>query len=279
MKHRPNGAFIWSVALHIVLGAGLVWLLAIPIPIHEWWKAPAEPAAEHVAYIVVPDRAPTATAGRSGGNNRPEAVRRSPAIDAPTTIPSSIPQPATHPSPAAGGGAGPVVGSGGPEVGVRPSYSDPRIWLPPGEVVGPAKTQSERLDSVLVAHLQPYIDSLRQLADHPGKAPDDWTFGSGSGKWGIDPKHIYLGGHSIPTAILALLPLSKGANPVTTGENKALAYERTDIQYQAQRAMNEEEFKEAVKRIRERKQREHDAELADRKRQREKSDTATVIHP
>lgn len=279
MKRRPNGAFIWSVVLHVVLGAALVWVLAVPTPIRDWWKAPPEPQPERVTYVQAPTQPAPSTLGRSGGNGRPRTTERAAPLVAPSGIPSTIPQPARRSAAAPGGGTGPVVGNGGPEVGVTPSYSDPRIWLPPGAVIGPTRTQSQRLDSVLVAHLQPYIDSLQQLADHPGKAPGDWTFGSGSGKWGIDPKHIYIGGHSIPTAILALLPLSKGANPITTGENKALAYQRADILYNAQRAMNEEEFNEAVKRIRERKQREHDAELADRKRQKARSDTATVIHP
>jgi BRCT domain type II-containing protein len=46
-----------------------------------------------------------------------------------------------------------------------------------------------------------------------------------------------------------------------------------EIQEQAQRAMNEEEFREAVKRIRERKEREHEAELA-RKKADQQSKTA-----
>jgi hypothetical protein len=46
-----------------------------------------------------------------------------------------------------------------------------------------------------------------------------------------------------------------------------------EIMEQAQRAMNEEEFREAVKRIRERKEREHEAELA-RKKAAEKAKTA-----
>ena len=109
-----------------------------------------------------------------------------------------------------------------------------------------------------------------------GKAPGDWTFGKGGGKWGIDPRNIYIAGHSIPTAILALLPLNKGANPITSNENKALAFQRQEILENAQRAMNEDEFRAAVKRIRERKQREHDAEQADRKKHKQVADTIAV---
>jgi predicted ribosome quality control (RQC) complex YloA/Tae2 family protein len=90
----------------------------------------------------------------------------------------------------------------------------------------------------------------------------------------MDRNKIYIGDHSIPTAILALLPLNSGTNPIKNREERALNAQRVEIQEQAQRAMNEEEFREAVKRIRERKEREHQAELA-RKKAAEQSKTAS----
>jgi hypothetical protein len=279
MTRRPSGAFVLSVALHIVLGAALVWLLAMPLPFHQWFVRQPEQPIEHLSFIQVPNRGPS-TPGRSGGDNTPETPKRRPRpIVAPTTTPTSIPTLPAKPAPRTPeGGAGPVVGAGGVEVGIMPSFSDPRLWLPPGPAMGAPRSQSQRLDSVIVARLQPYLDSMQAIAATQGKAPGDWTFGKGSGKWGMDPKNIYIGGHAIPTAILALLPLNKGANPITSNENKTLAFERVEILENAQRAMNEDEFREAVKRIRERKQREHDADLKDRQQKKQQSDSA-VVHP
>src|SRR5690606_3352566 len=33
---RPSGSLLISVVLHIVLGAGLIWVLSIPYSFHDW---------------------------------------------------------------------------------------------------------------------------------------------------------------------------------------------------------------------------------------------------
>ena len=148
---------------------------------------------------------------------------------------------------------------------MSPSFEDPRVWLPPGQVQGTPRSPAERLDSALVSVLRTHQDSLNALAEARGREPGDWTFEKGGKKWGMDRNKIYIGDHSIPTAILALLPLNSGSNPIKNREERALNAQRVEILEQAQRAMNEEEFREAVKRIRERKEREHQAELAQKK--------------
>ena len=101
---------------------------------------------------------------------------------------------------------------------------------------------------------------MNAIAAAQGREPGDWTFEKGGKKWGMDKRNIYIGDHSIPTAILALLPLNSGSNPVKNREERNLNLQRQEINEQAQRAMNEAEFREAVKKIRERKEREHRAE-------------------
>jgi len=78
-------------------------------------------------------------------------------------------------------------------------------------------------------------------------------------KYGIDPQYIHLGKFSIPTAILGLLPLNVQANPVLAESNKISYQLNSDIRSQAQRGMNEADFRKAVKSIRERKERERNA--------------------
>lgn len=106
---------------------------------------------------------------------------------------------------------------------------------------------------------------MNAIAAAQGRKPGDWTFEKGGKKWGMDSRNIYIGDHSIPTAILALLPLNSGSNPIKNREERDLNFQREEIFEQAQRAMNEEEFREAVKKIRERKEREHEAEQARKK--------------
>jgi hypothetical protein len=278
-KRKPSGALVLSIGLHLVLIVGLVWLMAVPLPFERWLGEHRNvPVEEHIGYLQVPNDGVTRQ-GRNGGNNVPKERTRSRPFVAPTTTPTSIPKASSQASsPSGGQGTGAKVGTGGVEAGITPSFSDPRLWLPPGPVMGVPRSQSQRLDSVLMARLQPHLDSLEAIAEHQGKAPGDWTFNKDGKKWGIDPKNIYIGDHKIPTAILALLPLNKGANPITSGENKQFAYQHEMIQYNAQQAMNEEEFREAVKRIRERKQREHDDEMKDRQRHKQQSDS-TIAQP
>lgn len=263
---RPSGSLLVSIALHVVLGAALLWVLSIPYPFHNWLfpTAPEAKPVERISYVTLPGGG---VPGRAGGEGRPSATpRRAPPLVAPGAVPTAVPraEPGAPAAPPAGGGG---RGGGGNALrqGITPSFEDPRVWLPPGDVQQPPKSPAERLDSALVSTLRVHQDSMNAVAAAQGRKPGDWTFEKGGKKWGIDSKHIYIGDHSIPTAILALLPLNSGSNPIKNRQERDLNFQRQEIMEQAQRAMNEEEFREAVKKIRERKQREHDAEQARKK--------------
>ena len=255
MKYRPSGSLFVSIAIHIVVGAGLIYILSLPYPLRELIrreKASSVPA-ERIGFIALPEQGEPRP-GRSGGDGRPTSTPAAqPEIVAPSVVPEGIPEPpAEQPQPE--GGSGPVVGRGGPLRGIVPSYSDPRLWSgPSAEVVAP-KSASERLDSVIVAEVQTHLDSV--AANTPGRRPTDWTFERNGKKYGLDENKIHLGSFSIPSAILALLPLNAQANPTAYERERSLNAMRQDIQYHAQRAMNDDEFRERVKRIRERKERE-----------------------
>ena len=88
------------------------------------------------------------------------------------------------------------------------------------------------------------------------RKPGDWTFEKGGKTYGIDQQYIRLGKVSIPTALLALLPINTTGNPTVNERNRAQNQLRSDIFSNAQRGMNEADFKKAVKSIRERKERE-----------------------
>ena len=130
-----------------------------------------------------------------------------------------------------------MVGSGGPARGIRPTYSDPRVWVAPGEIVAAPKSAKEKLDSVVADIIGPYNDSIAAAAG--GRQPGDWTIDRNGKKWGVDPKYIHLGKFSIPTAVLALLPMNMTGNPTMMDRNKLQNQLHSEIFWNAQRGMNE----------------------------------------
>jgi hypothetical protein len=157
-------------------------------------------------------------------------------------------------------GAGPIVGTGGPSRGVRPQYTDPRVWEPPGQVVAAPKTVAQTIDSLIADAIAPYNDSVAAVAQR--RDPTDWTVEKGGYKWGVDKRAIHLGPFSIPTALLAMLPLNLQGNPTTMERDRSFAMMNRDISIHAQQAINEADFMKAVRSIRERKERERAAALA-----------------
>ncbi|HVF39469.1 MAG TPA: hypothetical protein VM939_06165 [Gemmatimonadaceae bacterium] len=249
--------FLASVAVHAVLALALVKFLISPMAFTMIFgrAKSAEIPAERIGFLALPKATGAPVAGRSGGDGRPETRVTPRPLTAPTTVPSTIPAPPPSTAqPAPEEGSGPLVGTGGPSRGIRPSYSDPRLWPTPGDIVAAPKTAKERLDSAVASIIAPFNDSAAAVAGQ--RKPGDWTFEKGGQKYGIDPQFIRLGKVSIPTAILAMLPMNVTGNPIMNERNKAQNQLNADIQRYARQGMNEADFKKAVKSIRERKERE-----------------------
>ncbi len=258
-ERRIDGSLLVSIALHIVVGVALTLILSIPNPIKQWltMQHGEPPQVEHITYVATP------TAGsakvQSGGDNVPvRGKTRSRPLAAPTTIPTTVPPAPISTEPPSG--SGPVVGAGGPGEGVTPSYGDPRVWAPTGPTYYAPKTQADRLDSAISLRVFAHNDSMALY--NSGRKPGDWTFEKNGEKYGMDQQKIYLGKLALPTALLALLPLNVQGNPARYQNDRMKESQRQEIFLNAQRAMDNDEFKDAVKHIRERKDREHKAELA-----------------
>jgi hypothetical protein len=235
--------------------------------------------AERIGFVrVSPPADPSAvrTAGRSGGDGRP--VRRTqqpaaPAPAAPTEVPSEIPPPSAAPAEPAGG-SGDVVGAGGATEGIRPNYTDSRLWTRPGSGPTAPKTPKERIDSVIADRFGPVRDSIARAQAYAAgqRGPGDWTVKGPGGKWGMDQGSIHLGKVKIPNAVLALLSEqfqeSLRGNPIEMDRERRLAAIRSDLMQHAQREMSEDEFRTAVRRIRERKDKERAAKAAQQEQQR-----------
>lgn len=268
-RRRPSGAWITSVAIHMVVA--LLFIQALlsrhPFFMSFGYQTPA-PVVQHIGFLSLPQPKlhGAATPGRNGG----DGISRKPRVVqmpvAPSSVPTALAAPPKGPPVASNGpSSGPLIGGGGQLRGIQPRYEDARVWHGPGQVASAPKTATERLDSVIVADIGAYNDSVR-IANGGKRAPGDWTFEKNGQKYGIDSKYIRLGPFSIPTAVLAMLPINLTGNPTTYERNKSLTSRHDEIFEQAQRGINNADFDKAVKSIRERKERERKEAEAEKKK-------------
>jgi len=258
-RKKPSASFLVSVGVHLVVAVALMRMLILNADFSSSPKRQSD-VQERVGYVRLATPGEKPTSGKAGGDGRPARPREIHVV-APTVIPSTIPAPApatTKPTPDEG--SGPLVGGGGPSRGVRPSYSDGRLWTPPAGIVATPKTVAQTIDSLIAEGIAPYNDSIAAVARR--RDPTDWTIEKGGYKWGIDKRAIRLGPVSIPTALLAMLPLNLQGNPTTIERDRSYAAMNRDITWHAQQAINDADFMKAVRSIRERKERERAAALA-----------------
>lgn len=209
-------------------------------------------------------------------NPNPNAISTSP-----VEAPSGNPAPPSRADTGSGGrttGTGNGVGAIDPNLrGVKPDFSDPRVWQGPvGNGVAPGRNGAERLDSIMGYAITSARDSLDSLARAQGKydrKPGDWTKTDKDGnKWGWDGTGIRLGKVVIPNALLGLLPLNAqrgmSGNFTEMDREKRLAQSRSDIQRMSERALGDKEFRMLANELRDRRERE--------RRDRLKAPSATV---
>jgi hypothetical protein len=172
-----------------------------------------------------------------------------------------LPQPAPAPQ---------VADTGTPaqpaEIGrIGPGLAEGRLWvrplpLPPRELAQRlTKSHAQLVDSAVTAIVQQYLDSIANDPASKNQGLPSWTTQLAGKKFGIDSKNIYIAGLKIPAAVLALLPIPAG----NIDQNRAYSHLmdiRADIMYAAQRAATMEEFKQVIKEIRERKEKEREFE-------------------
>lgn len=158
---------------------------------------------------------------------------------------------------------------------LRPRLGDGRLWvqplpLPPQELAQRlTRTHIELVDSAVSEIVQQYIDSILTTPNPFSAKPPDWTTKIGGKTFGIDQNFIHLGGLKIPSAVLALLPIPQVSN-VDLRAAQRMNDIRADLQYAAQRAQTMEDFKRAIREVRERREREREFE---RNQRRAPSDT------
>lgn len=261
LRKRITPAAIVSVGLHVVLLVTLWYAFELPNPLAAFRASEAN-REEHLTYVGVRPTAPSAASGRrQTPTARPIVTAPPPAavpLPTPREIPTSIPD-VPNRLPVLGPTSGPAVGGQGPTKGVQPTYADPRVWVAAPPLETALKTDEQRMDSAVAARVKSHNDSLVANRYVPNKFErGDWTVDGPGGKFGVDQQFIRLGKFSIPTALLSLLPINAAPTAAAREmqQNPALALHRAEIPYQAERAITHEEFRKAVKQLRERKDRE-----------------------
>jgi hypothetical protein len=283
-RRESRRALIVSVAVHMVVGAGLIRLLLLPGPVRNWLGLGKEskPQEEHIQYVAVPSVAPTTSTSPARRPPSPAQQIQPPGgptiVAPPTTVPQTVaPAPAKSSPPAEVEGVGPVARTGGPGAGSRFEYHDGRVYVPPappGEGAKP-RTLAVQLDSAAHAMVSQHNDSLAMLG--PTRKPGDWTKEIGGQKWGMDQQYIHLGPISIPNAVLAALPLNNfTGNPIAAENERLLNSRQQDIQYQANRQMDADEMNKAIKEERLRKEREHEEQQKQKQQQSQPSQPNTT---
>jgi len=264
VRRRDYRSLATSFALHVVGVALLVRIVMVPSTLMSIFRQEPRvvpPPPEKLAYIALatPRDTTVARAQVDGGDDRKASPNLpvAPMLRAPVTVPNTLPPAAKiSVTPGEPGGSGPLIGGGGALRGVQPSYGDGRLWPEPGPLIGAPKSDDERRDSVFASLLGKYQDSLN-LAERgqvgPGERPS-WIFNRGGQEYGIDKNKIHLGKFSLPSALLYQLPLAKYQGDITRDRERNLIAQ--DMYDATHRRLNEEQFREAVKAIRARKERE-----------------------
>ncbi len=260
-RNRSKSSIAISVAVHVVAIAGLM-SITFRYPLADILNRRDPVQAVSVRYVPLKPSAPQASSGTPRAP-RPRAAAPSP-MPRVSSIPVGIPAPATpvvsSPSASAIGAGGTTAPAGrdaGIGLGIRPGIPDGRLATNPGSVARAPETEGQKAERALAAIYNEYLDSARAdiARSASQRKPGDWSWGGKDGdKWGWDQNGIHVGGVTIPNIVLAALPI-----PVTSGTEpvnmRAREFMRNDIQMHAG-LMSEDEFRAAVRRVRERVDRE-----------------------
>jgi len=263
-KRREPVPLLLSIVIHVAVAFAIL-NAAFHYDFSQPTQRPVPPKSEQVTYV---NARPAVSGGITGGADTTSAPARSRTptrgLVAPVTTPTSLP-----PVPTTGGQPGGVDGGRGragevnATTGIVPSDPDPRLSRDAHEFLPDPKTHAERVDSAVRASIFAYNDSVARARAGAGKQPGDWTFEKNGQKWGIDGNKIYLGKFAIPSAVLAALPIRIQGNPGETINDRLVTTRRADLLLHADAAFHDDEFKTAVKRIRERKDKERKEKQSD----------------
>ena len=264
MIRRLRSPLLISAVAHVLALVGLIHLFAMPNPLRKWLERErVEFQVERIGYISLPATAPVSTSGRRGGDNRPitdaPPLRQpEPSLAAPG-VPVVAPTVPPKPGASSEGGSGPLVGGGGPLKGVQPAFHDPRLWTIPDRLVTAPRSTSDHIDSVFAQRAAKALDSAKAVPSN--EPPKDWSVGKGASKFGITESGLVVAGVTVP-----MVPFLPPAGKFD--ETRRQYAMRAELMQQSQRRLNEDEFRQAAQRIRERKDREREQQQKERQKEK-----------
>jgi len=147
---------------------------------------------------------------------------------------------------------------------IGPGLAEGRLWvrplpLPPKELAQRLTQQKhvELVDSAVNAIVQAYLDSIAADPGARNTGLPSWTTNVAGKQFGLDSSHIYVTGLKIPAAVLALLPIPGGNLDQNRAYNHLMEL-RSDLYHAAQQSQNLQEFREMIRDMRLRKEREEE---------------------
>lgn len=269
-RRRPWAALAVSAGVHLlVLVFG--WIEGrLPEP---------PPRPSQIVVLMPPADGPTVVAMpyQSGtGTERREGRDPTPGVRTERARPPRPPTPAARVQvredevvrlpPDTGRAAEPPAVARVPLIGrIGPGLADGKLWvrplpLPPKELAQRLEqTHADLVDSAVTAIVQGYLDSIAMDPSARSVGLPSWTADVAGKKFGLDSQNIYIAGLKIPAAVLALLPLPQGNIDQSRAYNHLMEMRR-DLQQAGQRAQNLAEFKDMIREMRLRKEREREFE-------------------
>jgi hypothetical protein len=265
VRRWPWATIAASIALHaLLIRFGWIGARLPQVPHAPPQLVVLQPPAESPKVVDMPyqtGRRPDGVSGsdRMGERRTPEARQRQPERPA-------IVRPQTPPPPPPDTGSAPAPNEELTTIGrIGPGLADGRLWvrplpLPPRELAKRLKrSQADLVDSAVTVIVQAYLDSIANDPAARSVGMPSWVTEVAGKKFGLDSKNIYVAGIKIPAVVLALIPIPAGNIDQNQAYNKLMDM-RWDLQQAAQRAQNLEEFKQIIRDIRERKERERELE-------------------
>jgi hypothetical protein len=270
-KRRPWPwiAILVSVAIHSLLLFGWVGGRLPSVPRLPRQLIVLSPPSDGPEQVPMRYQEPEAAARRSGRelaeSQRGDPARRParPALPPRRRPVAALPEPRPPERVSADTGSTPRERARVPLARIGPGLAQGRLWvrplpLPPRELAQRiSRSRAELVDSAVTSIVQRYLDSIANDPASKNQGLPSWTTEIAGKKFGLDSKNIYIAGLKIPAAVLALLPIPAG----NIDQNRAYSHLmnlRADLLYAAQRAETMEEFKAAIREIRERKERERE---------------------
>lgn len=258
-----------SIAVHTILLFGWVTGRLPDVPRLPPQLIVLAPPSEGPEHVITPYQLPQPTGRRERPQSRrPTEGLRPDRPDLPTRREAVrvLPSPRVPVPPRADTGSTPAPSAVARVGRIGPGLADGRLWvrplpLPPRELAQKlSRSRAELVDSAVSAIVQAYLDSIASDPASRNVGLPSWTTKIAGKKFGLDGKHIYIAGLKIPAAVLALLPISGGGNIDQNRAYNHLMDLRRDLIYAAQRAETMDEFKQIIREIRVRKEREREFE-------------------